>query len=185
MRSPMKTSKNLILDVIMQIKLFNEAWVNASPVILPKTGWTRLESIDHLKFIFDSLGITKQDWLEKTGFNEAQYYRWHNPSGKVVPSGDQLFHILSTLQISPNYFFFKIGPIALENTIAEITWLKQFVANVDDMMGNEALISNNIALENNTLLKNSYKDQETLFSELQDVKALLVKLTDKLADSPP
>tara|TARA_R110002074_G_scaffold341843_1_gene512386 strand:+ start:100 stop:645 length:546 start_codon:yes stop_codon:yes gene_type:complete len=181
----MKTSPDLILDVIMQIKLFNETCVSASPVTLPKAGWTRPESVEHMKFIFDSLGITKQDWLEKTGFNEAQYYRWHNPTGKVVPSGDQLFHLLSTLQISPNYFFFKIGPISIKHTIAEIAWLQNFVKSVHDMIGNESLIRENIALENNTLLKNSYKDQETLFSELQDVKALLVKLTDKLADSPP
>ena len=55
-------------------------------------------------------GLSKNDWIDITGFSEAQFYRWHAVNGKSSPTADQLISVLVSLDINPLKIWLDIGP---------------------------------------------------------------------------
>ena len=138
-----------------------------------KDRWNHQDGIDHVLHIFNTLGITKTIWMEKTGLNADQYYRWHNPEGTATPNGHQTYTILHKLGISANYFFFAIGPMTLKECLDNEQSIDTFIDQV------QALISQG----NETLKENLDVIPLAMKNQVEIVK-LLNKLNDKL-DAPP
>jgi len=65
-------------------------------------------------------GIDKKAWLEKTGYSEDQYYRWHSLARKTVPSSDQLVHCYITCDINPIWVWFGVGPMRLSECLSQL-----------------------------------------------------------------
>ena len=138
-----------------------------------KDRWNHQEGIDHVLHIFNTLGITKTIWMEKTGLNADQYYRWHNPEGTATPNGYQTYTILHKLGISANYFFFSIGPMTLKECLDGEQSIDTFIDQVQALInqGGETL------KENLNVIPLAMKNQV-------EIVKLLNKLNDKL-EAPP
>ena len=170
----------MVSRIEQRVTRINENAASEQPDIVfnPRLSWPRKESIEHLHHIYDALNIKKQDWLTKTGFNDHQYYRWHNVNGKVVPSGLQMFHILSTLEISPNYMFFQQGPIGLTKAVIANLTLKH---TTRDMI--QSAMKNQI--EFRTRQTNLISDITLLKSEVSELKSMIEALTQIISKNPP
>lgn len=56
-------------------------------------------------------GVTKEMFIQKTGFSEDQWYYWYGSSKKSgAPNSDQIEVICAAFDWSPTYIFYGIGP---------------------------------------------------------------------------
>ena len=70
--------------------------------------------VSRLKEVYARHHITKELWLDKTGYSIDQWYRWHNPNSGSSSTVDQWIRVLRLFHISANYIAFGIGPDLLE-----------------------------------------------------------------------
>ena len=92
---------------------------------------------DRANALLDEDGIDKEEWCNRTGFSEGQYYRWlGNGTTQSLATAAQFMHICAVFDWSPTYMFFGVGPARLSE-----------ISNTDLAAGID------VALETNLLVK--------------------------------
>ena len=69
---------------------------------------------DRAKLLTEIDGITKDDFINKTGFSEDQWYYWFGGGEKIgSPNPNQIQIICEAFDWSPTYLFFGLGFVRL------------------------------------------------------------------------
>ena len=71
---------------------------------------------DRARSLLNELGIGKEEWCERTGFSEGQYYRWLGSKpgrSKTTSNTAQFMHACAVFDWSPTYLYFGLGPVSL------------------------------------------------------------------------
>ena len=76
----------------------------------------RRRVIERCKEFYARNNISKEDWCEKTGFSEDQWYRWHNVNSNSTPGIDQARKVFDELDMSPLKVWYGVGPDKLSTT---------------------------------------------------------------------
>ncbi len=90
---------------------------------------------DRAKLMVNLDLITKEEFVNKTGFSEDQWYYWFGDGKKIgPPNSDQIEVICSTFDWSPTYIFFGLGFVRLSEIKAfhESTKLAQQVKRTEE-----------------------------------------------------
>lgn len=81
--------------------------------------------------------IDKEEWCERTGFSEGQYYRWlGNKHAHSQATAAQFMHVCRIFNWSPTYIYFGLGPTRLSEC-----------GNVDLKAGLDTAVENNLILQ--------------------------------------
>jgi len=113
--------------------------------------------------LLNEQNISKEEFCERTGFSEGQYYRWLGNKQKdtlyaMTATSGQIMHICAVFDWSPTYLFFGLGPTSLSATApvppGQATALEQHIAEASELAAKlkpvEVLA---IAIETNQLVK--------------------------------
>lgn len=102
--------------------------------------------------------VSKEDFVERTGFSERQYYRWFTDGQDASsPSAQQMSKICAIMDWSPTYLFFGVGPSQLSAFNLDLEQQLRVMGRVDDFYKEPANITQRQAVliieSNHELLK--------------------------------
>jgi len=87
--------------------------------------------------LLNEQNIGKEEWCDRTGFSEGQYYRWlGNKHDHSQATAAQFMHACAVFDWSPTYIYFGLGPTRLSEC-----------ANIDIRTGVDAAVENNLLLQ--------------------------------------
>ena len=115
-----------------------------------------IDAKDRARFMLNEMGIGVQEFCEKTGYSEGQYYRWMGKSiasRKARATAMQFARCCAVFDWSPTYILFGVGP----RNISQCTHKTkdEVIADSKQHRDFEAMAQNSVALltENNLILR--------------------------------
>ena len=104
-----------------------------------------IDAKDRARFMLNEMGIGVQEFCEKTGYSEGQYYRWITNTGKTSKaSSAQFARCCAVFDWSPTYILFGVGPRKISQCTHKTKDQVDFEATVQDSMA--LLTENNLIL---------------------------------------
>ena len=104
-----------------------------------------IDAKERARFMLNEMGIGVQEFCEKTGYSEGQYYRWITNTGKTSKaSSAQFARCCAVFDWSPTYILFGVGPRKISQCTHKTKDQVDFEATVQDSMA--LLTENNLIL---------------------------------------
>jgi len=113
-----------------------------------------IDAKDRARFMLNEMGIGVQEFCEKTGYSEGQYYRWITNTGKTSKANSAQFaRCCAVFDWSPTYILFGVGPKKISQCTHKTK--DQVIADSRRHLDFEATVQDSMALltENNLILR--------------------------------
>jgi len=116
---------------------------------------------ERIQVAYARLGITKEVWMEKTGFSIDQYYRWHSEDNPSSADARQMMHACTALDISIMHVWYGIGALRLSENIHNWERMRDTIDNIMEYYSQP----------NFEMLRQHWREHEEMLSTMRALKA--------------